>query len=163
MQITKEEVSSRFEAAQVAYQKKIRTIAHWNFQKGPGFARQDLEQELLVVLWRCVQNYDPNIGASFNTLFTGSARNRIVSLIRHATTQKRVAVLTSLEEEGIQLAIDRVLNEPSAEDTALLHMRIKGMQAKGGSKIRGDKPSRTGRGAGSRHRASTRSKVSKAS
>lgn len=153
-QLSKEEVSSRFEAAQVAYAKKISTFAYFNHTKIAGFSQEDLQQEMLIVLWHCVAAYDPDKGATFNTLFTGSARNRLVSLIRQATAQRRSAVMTSLEADGVQKAIDELLSTASAEEQALLQMRIKEhMLEKGGAKQSGATPIGTRQRYRSKHRA----------
>jgi DNA-directed RNA polymerase specialized sigma24 family protein len=78
---------------------------------------EDISQELLVVLWRCVQNYDPNRGASFNTLFQGSARNHVIGLVRTANAKKRgKGQLVTLDPEAFSLAAERMSVEASAED-----------------------------------------------
>lgn len=133
--------TERFEAAQVEYKSKIKTFARSAYKQLPGHSVEDVEQELLVVLWRCVQNYDPNKGATFNTLFQGSARNRIISLVRFASSQKRFAEVISLDTTALAALVgaepsetnlanvlgDRRLMElsaPSAEDAAILRMYI---------------------------------------
>lgn len=116
---------SNFEKAQLAYRGTIRTFARNSTYQLPGFDLDDIESELLVVLWRCVLNYDPNKGASFNTLFQGSARNRIIGLIRKAETIKRKAIWINLDDEAVRAAVDERLQVGSAEDSALAMIEIK--------------------------------------
>lgn len=114
-----------FEQAQVAYRGTIRTFAYNCVHQLPGFAIEDIEQELLFVLWKCVQNYDPNKGASFNTLFQGSARNKVISLVRAAGTQKRKALWVNLDDDAVRAAVDGILFQGSAEDSALALIEIR--------------------------------------
>jgi RNA polymerase sigma factor (sigma-70 family) len=119
------EVSAeRWDAAQRAYRGKIRTFARNSVRQLPGYEVADVEQELLVVLWQCVEKYDPNRGASFNTLFQGSARNKIISLIRRYSTQSRKALVMSLDEEAVRTVIEDTLSTSSAEDIALMRILI---------------------------------------
>lgn len=109
-------VYERFEAAQIAHTRTIRTFARNCVNQLPGWDVEDIEQELLVVLWRCAANYDPNKGASFSTLFQGSARNKVISLIRHVNTKGRKTNLVYLEQEDIAAAVNAMYTEGSAED-----------------------------------------------
>lgn len=115
---------SNFEQAQIAYRGTIRTFAYNCVHQLPGFDIDDVESELLIILWKCVQNYDPNKGASFNTLFQGSARNRVISMVRAAQTQKRKALWVNLDDEAVRAAVDGLLFQGSAEDSALALMEI---------------------------------------
>lgn len=116
--------SARWEAARRLYGGKVRTFARNSFRQIPGFDREDVEQELLIVLWNCVQKYDPNKGASFNTLFQGCAKNKVISLIRHFETQSRKAVVVSLGEDEVARAVDQYLAVSSAEEIGLMRMQI---------------------------------------
>src|SRR5215218_9180629 len=98
--------TSNFEQAQVAFKGTIRTFARNCVHQLPGFAQEDIEQELLMVLWLCVQKYDPNKGASFNTLFQGCARNKVISLVRSAQTQKRKALWVNLDAEAVAAEVE---------------------------------------------------------
>ena len=113
-----------FELAQVAWKGKIRTYARNSFHGIPGFDADDVEQELLSVLWKCVQTYDPIKGATFNTYAQQSFRNRISDLKRSANQLKRKADLVSLDEESVQIAVDERIQVMSAEDAAMLRVRL---------------------------------------
>lgn len=117
-------IADRFEAAQVDYRGKIRTFARNSVNQIPGFDLEDIEQELLVVLWQCVIKYDPNKGASFNTLFQGCARNKVITLIRHGNTKGRKASVVSLDDEAVRLAVDEADRWGSAEDIVLANLSI---------------------------------------
>jgi RNA polymerase sigma factor (sigma-70 family) len=110
---------NNFEQAQVAYAGTIRTFARNCVNQLPGYDIEDIEQELLVELWKCVQKYDPNKGASFNTLFQGCARNKVITLLRHVNTKGRKATIVYLEDEAVAAAVAEVEGTMSAEDIAL--------------------------------------------
>jgi DNA-directed RNA polymerase specialized sigma24 family protein len=110
-------LEARFDAARKHYAGTIRTFARNCVFQLPGFDLEDIQQELLVVLWRCVKNYDPNRGAGFNTLFQGSARNHVIGLVRTANAQKRgKGQITTLSDEAFTTAVERMSIEGSAED-----------------------------------------------
>lgn len=111
--------TSNFEQAQVAFRGTIRTFARNCVHQLPGFAQEDIEQELLMVLWLCVQKYDPNKGASFNTLFQGCARNKVISLVRSAQTQKRKALWVNLDAEAVAQEVEMRMSVGSAERSYL--------------------------------------------
>jgi DNA-directed RNA polymerase specialized sigma24 family protein len=111
--------TSNFEQAQVAFKGTIRTFARNCVHQLPGFAQEDIEQELLMVLWLCVQKYDPNKGASFNTLFQGCARNKVISLVRSAQTQKRKALWVNLDAEAVAAEVEMRMSVGSAERSYL--------------------------------------------
>lgn len=111
--------------AQARYKGTIRTFARNCVRQLPGFELADVEQELLVVLWRCVNNYDPDKGASFNTLFQGSARNRIISLIRTANTKGRQGISVSLSDEAVSAAVDDIMNELGTEERCMLRDELR--------------------------------------
>lgn len=110
-------LEERFRVAQQRYNGTIRTFARNCVFQLPGMDVEDVCQELLMVLWKCVQNYDPNRGASFNTLFQGSARNQVIGLVRTANAQKRgKGRVVTLDPEAFSLAAERMSIEGSAED-----------------------------------------------
>jgi RNA polymerase sigma factor (sigma-70 family) len=118
-------VDDQWHIAQREYGKKVKTFARNSAYAVPGYEEADMEQELLVVLWECVANYDPGQGARFNTYFQTSAKNRIVSLIRRYKTLSRTADVQSLDVEAVSFAVDEVFAKGySAEDTALLRMEV---------------------------------------
>lgn len=139
--------TEQWELAQREFGKKVQTFARNSAYAVPGYDEADMEQELLVVLWECVQNYDPGKGARFNTYFQTSAKNRIVSLIRRFQARSRIADVSSLDVEAVALAVDEVFAKGySAEDTALLRMEIVDAVDRYGSGVldgkRGRKPKR---------------------
>lgn len=112
-----------FLAAQAAYQKRIRKHSVGSFRSVPGWTVEDMEQEMLAVLWKCVNTYKPGCerkhpktGAScrfeaghdgkhakgtracFNTYFWQCARNRTVDLITAAQREKRLSEWFALPE-----------------------------------------------------------------
>lgn len=114
----------KWEVTQLLYGRKCKTFAKNCFYKLPGFEVEDVEQEMLVVLWRCVRNYDPNKGSSFNTFFQQCAKFRVRDLLRQAGTKGRKADVTYLDEEALQLQIESCLSVESAEVTMLQRAEI---------------------------------------
>lgn len=104
------------------YQQKIRTFAGKMWRFIPGYERSDLENDLLEVLWLCTLKYDPDNGANFNTFFWRSAKNRAISIERHAKAQKRFAEWVMLDPEEFALAVDRIISDFAAEDYALANL-----------------------------------------
>jgi DNA-directed RNA polymerase specialized sigma subunit len=68
------------------------------------------------VLMRCVRDYDPNKGASFNTLAQGSFQKKIIDLRRKANTKSRSAVMVYLDQDEVRHAVEGFLTTASAED-----------------------------------------------
>lgn len=125
--------ATRWDQAVKQYKGKIRTAA-WNASyKIPFYDPEDLEQELLVVLWESIDLYDPNRGSTFNTFFWMRAKQKIGMLIRHAETKRRKAELVSLSIEGVEAAVNEALVFASAEDAALAHILI-AERLKGGTR-----------------------------
>lgn len=123
--LVEKHVEVQFEQARGAYSGKIRTFARNTVNQVPGYQLDDLEQELLVVLWECVRSYDPNRGACFNTYFQRSAKNRMISLIRRYQTASRRATVMSLDVEAVAHAVDTVLCAEPAEDCALRRIDVR--------------------------------------
>lgn len=105
-----------FELAQIRYEGTMRTFARSCVHRLPGYDVEDVEQELLVVLWNCVMKYDPDKGAGFNSLFQGCAKNKVISLIRHMETKGRKGTVVYLEQDDVNLAVQQMYTEGSAED-----------------------------------------------
>jgi hypothetical protein len=84
-----------------------------------------MEQELTEVLWWCVFDYHPDRGATFNTFFQTSARNRISSLQRSARTIKRSAELISLDDDEVRASIEAVFDDESAETTVVRRIMVR--------------------------------------
>jgi DNA-directed RNA polymerase specialized sigma subunit len=117
--------AEKFAAAQVAFDGKIKTYARNALPHLSGHDRSheldDICQELLTVLWKCVVAYDPDNGAAFNTFAQRSFQNRIASMVREVTAAKRTAVggVVSISVESIGIAVDQAIQEWSAEDYAV--------------------------------------------
>lgn len=118
----------RFELAHVAWRGKIASYAR-NALRGAnqGHARgvyienmdaEEIEQELLSVLWKCVQSYDPDSGATFNTFAQRAFQNQIVSLARKssAKVRKPTGQVVSLDVEEVRAAIDAYRSAASSEE-----------------------------------------------
>lgn len=115
-----------FEDALEQYKGTVRTFAMNTVRQCPSMDVEDIEQELLVVLWRCVQRYDPDKGASFNTLFQGCARNKCITLARTAQTLSRQANLfaVSLTAEEVSVAVELRGAYPSVEDEVMARVTV---------------------------------------
>lgn len=109
----------KWAAAQTAFSHKINTFARNCYRQIPGYSVEDVEQELLEVLWWCTFDYDPHHGATFNTFFQTSAHNRISSLIRYSEAKKRKAEWTSLEDEAVRSEVEALLASNVVEDRAI--------------------------------------------
>lgn len=120
-------ISERFGAAYPQYERKIRTYSRCHFKEVPGMGQDDLENELAEVLWAVCLAYDPNYGATFNTLFWQSAGNRLKDLKKAAYRLKRVihTNTTSLDVEGVRYAVEQARLEDSAEDMAMLFADVR--------------------------------------
>lgn len=114
----------KWEAAQIAFHGKIRTFARGAVAQLPHMDLDDIIQELNIVLWTCTVHYDPDRGAKFNTFFQGAAKNRIISLIRHANTKSRKAIVHSLDVDAVSAVVDSLFSEASPEDRVMLRMEI---------------------------------------
>lgn len=118
---------SRFELAQPAYTKRIKSYARKHFTSLPGSEAQDLEAELLEVLWLCCQSYDPNHGAIFNTYFWTAAENRFKDLHKAASRQKRSGDYERvwLEAESVRQTLSEMHLEESAEEEVLARFKVR--------------------------------------
>lgn len=110
---------SNYNAAFAAFEKKMHTFARNSVHKIPGYDVDDIVQELSMTLMRVVRDYDPNKGASFNTVAQQSFQNRIRDLIRMVSTKSRTAVMVYLDADDVQRVIEAVYNTHSAEDEVL--------------------------------------------
>lgn len=126
------ELFEKWEAAQRQYGGKVSTFARNSYRQIPGAEQADVEQELLVVLWECVMKYDPYRGACFNTYFQQSAKNKVISLIRHHQTKGRTGSTVSMSEEAVAFAVDEAVAFTSAEDLALMRVELRAFVEKNG-------------------------------
>lgn len=118
------QTATAFESAQTMYSPKIRTFAEKVWRFIPGFERQDLEGELLEVLWKCTLHYHPDNGANFNTFFWRCAKNRTTSIERQAKAVKRNVEWVRLEYEEFVTVCDSILREFSAEEYAIANLTV---------------------------------------
>lgn len=90
--------------------------------------QEELENELLEVLWLACNAYDPTQGCDFKTFFWSKASNHVVSRSRTAKSLKRGPNVKRLylSEEGVTEAVEAALTGLSAEDAALA--RISALQ-----------------------------------
>lgn len=130
-----QQAATNFEQAQIKYGGKVRTFARNSYRQIPDHEVEDVIQELTVVLWECAVKYDPNRGATFNTYFQQSAKNRIISLMRRSRTKGRTGSTVSLDVEAVAWAVDEYLSDPSAESVALMRMDIREAVAAGGEGV----------------------------
>jgi hypothetical protein len=114
-------IEERFRYAYPAYERKINTFSRIRAREVPGMGQDDLANEIAEVLWRVCLAYDPNKGATFNTVFWQAAGNHLKDLKKAAFRQKRIihAMTTSLSDEGVQWAVENATLEDSAEDVAM--------------------------------------------
>lgn len=127
----------RFDLALPHYRKKIRTFCRVHANEVPWYDEQDLEVELQEILWLVCSIYDPDKGATFNTLFWQSANNRLKDLKKAAFRQKRAANLNtySLDVDAVRYVVEEMTLRPSPEDEILAQMEI--LEAfRSGKKIR---------------------------
>lgn len=120
--------AERFALAQPAYKQKIKRYSR---QKAalriiPGYDECDFENDLLEVLWMACRTYDPNKGASFNTLFWQMTNNHLISLHRKSAALKRVGDYerVSLDVEEVREAIAELRSDPSAETEYLARLSV---------------------------------------
>ena len=117
---------SRFQAAQPIYDRRIRAFAQKSARLLPSVEPQDIENELLEVLWKACNSYDPDQGARFNTHFWNCAQRRVIDLHKAASAQKRIGDYERvwLEDEAIRDAIGELLAySPEDEVIALSEVR----------------------------------------
>lgn len=110
---------NNFEAAYAAFSGKMRTFARNAIHRLPGYDLEDIEQELAMVLARVVRDYDPDKGASFNTVAQQSFQNRIKDLIRKVSTKSRTAIMVYLDDDDVNTVIENYFATASAEEEAL--------------------------------------------
>lgn len=130
------DLADKWEHAQRSYGGKVRTFARNARGRIRDYEQNDIEQELLIVLWECVRTYDPDRGgASFNTFFQRSAKNRVITLMRAASTKSRTAVLMSMTDEAVQSAVEDILTAPAAERAAIARLEVAELVAEWGEEV----------------------------
>lgn len=122
--LTAEQPTLSFEQLLPEYGRKVKTFARNSYYLCPGWNPEDMEQEILEVLWKTSLSYDPSRGVKFNTLFQRNAVNRIISLKRHYSTQSRKAELVSLDIDAVRGAVEEFLTTVDAETRALARMEV---------------------------------------
>jgi DNA-directed RNA polymerase specialized sigma24 family protein len=129
------ENTARFPLVQPTYRPKIKSFARRNFHTIPGFEQQDLEAEILEVLWLACLKYDPDNGACFSTFFWTCAQRRFLDLNKAAGRKMRQGdyhrvwldtdALSEVIDEFLSAASSGVTEEPSAEDEALALIEVR--------------------------------------
>jgi DNA-directed RNA polymerase specialized sigma subunit len=138
----------RFDLAHHRYAGTVKTFSHndlWKLHDNM-WDYEDLEQELMITLWSCVNTYNPDKGAAFNGYFQQACKHRIITIARYAAALRRKAEVISIQGSDIQAILDdlfeqeskstkKLLQElgaklisitsPSAEDEALALMQIR--------------------------------------
>lgn len=111
----------------------IRAYARDNVYALPGLEAQDLENEVLEVLWMACNTYDPNKGMKFNTWFRELVKRRFLDLSKAARRIKRAGDFNqvSLDVESVRMGIETALTGESAEDEALLRIDVREMYRSG--------------------------------
>lgn len=121
---TPERISS-FELAQHSLNHKISKFAQKRYRYLPGVDACEIEQELLEVLWLCVQSYDPDNGAKFNTYFWTCANRRFLDLHKTASRKKRVGDYERISlDEVTDIDWIKMTHEFPAEDEALANINV---------------------------------------
>jgi DNA-directed RNA polymerase specialized sigma subunit len=115
---------AHFEAAHTMFKKKITTFSRNAVHSLPGMDIEDIEQELCIVLARVVRDYDPDKGASFNTVAQQSFQNRIRDLIRMVSTKSRTAIMVYLDEDDTTNVIQAYLATASTEEEVIAREMI---------------------------------------
>ena len=115
---------TRFELAEEMYRSKIKTFARGTYGTIPGFQCEDMEAEILEVLWLCVKNYDPNKGARFSTFFWTAAKHKLTHLYRLKDAKKRNAEVVYIDPDALINIIDGCYEIFSAEDWAVALMSV---------------------------------------
>lgn len=115
----------RFKEALKVYRPKIHTFAVNSVHSFAGVGVEDLEQEILMVLWKCLQTYDPNKAAGFSTYFWTTAKNKMVDLIKGMNRIKRQTEWFIMSDDAtLARLINGVIEDSSAEDWAVIHETV---------------------------------------
>lgn len=107
------------------------------YHRNVGMEVADLESEMYAVLHKCVESYDPDKGATFNTLMWNAIYNRFRTIIRYNGAGKRAGheILVDMQFDqssvegdmstsdyaqlGISKAVEALTAEASTEDAYL--------------------------------------------
>lgn len=93
-----------YEALESQWTPLLNRFARWGIA---GIEREDLLQELRVVLWKAQQGYDPSQGVSFMTYLYTSCLHQMLNLRRRSQCKLRCpeAIPLSLDEEVLKLTL----------------------------------------------------------
>lgn len=116
----------RFELARPAYRDKIKRYSNRYYRMIPGYEAQDLESDLVEVLWLACVSYDPNYGSKFNTFFWELVKRRFLDMRKRATRKKRAGDLTSisLDIDAVRAVVEQVTLGSSAEEEMLARIVV---------------------------------------
>lgn len=126
MQVATEVANYRFDLALPKYRRKIRTFSAIHTRDVPWSDYDDIQSEILEVLYLACCGYDPNCGASFNTYFWQAAINRLKDLKKSAFRQKRLANLNaaSLDDESVREVVEELTMHGSPEEHLLARISV---------------------------------------
>lgn len=128
-------LAERWKAAQIEYRNKIKTAAWNSAYVSKEHDVEDMEQELLIVLWESCSLYDPNRGMNFNSFFWMRAKQKIGMLGDRSGAAKRTADLVSLDAAVYTEMVDEIeaaTPQPSAEFEAIMRMDAQALARRGG-------------------------------
>ena len=128
-------LAQRWQAAQIEYKEKIRTAAHNSAYVSNEHEVEDMEQELLIVLWETCAKYNPDRGMTFNSFFWLLAKQRIGMLSDRSKAVMRTADLVSLDAAMFTAELEHIeasTPQPSAESEAIMRMDAAQMARRGG-------------------------------
>lgn len=127
MSATAETWGERFTLATPLYERKIRTYSKIHFREIAGYEQNDLENDLLEVLWLACRHYDPDHGATFNTFFWELVKRRFLDMLKKERRLKRgggMIEMVSLDEDAIRAVAAEIRSDPSAEEEALARINV---------------------------------------
>ena len=101
----------------------VRAMSHKFFMLGG--EQDDIMQEGMIGLFKAVQTFDPQAGASFKTYRNICVRNQILNAIEAATAKKHVPLNSSESLDALAGASDHLASDPEeqaifAESMALI-------------------------------------------
>lgn len=125
-------IAERFESARIAHRKTMKFYAYKatrNRDVHP-LTADDVEQELLVVLYQCCIKYDPDKGARFSTFVQRSFNHQVITMVRYAQRQCRDSrLVSSLSDDAVAMVAEEVLSGRSsimsAETIAIDRMTLR--------------------------------------
>ena len=91
------------------YEPLIKKLSYKN--KINGYTPDDIQQELMMVLDKCIQNYDETRGTKFITYFQTSCRYHIISLRKQNINYETLLKNPELIIDDNAEVVEKLLNE----------------------------------------------------